>query len=71
MSTDRCADISERLFAEFHPPLPLPLISAEVLRCHRELATHQREPGGLSGTLEAVAREHLTRLANRVPGSSA
>lgn len=69
MSTDRCADVSERLFAEFHPPLPPPLISAEVLRCHRELAAHQDEPG--AGTLEAVAREHLTRLANRVPGSSA
>ncbi len=56
------ADIIERLFSDFEPELPLPTIVSVVRRCRRELDIIAGP--ALSETLEKLARQRLTLLAN-------
>ncbi len=61
------ADVVDRLFAEFENQLALPVISATVLRCRRDLDIAAGP--ALPELVERLARQRLRDLAGNAPGA--
>jgi hypothetical protein len=65
MTTGSLADVTERLFAEFEPSIPLTTIVATVRQCRHELDAAPEL--ALPELVERLARQRLTELAEHPP----
>jgi len=68
MTSGSIADVTERLFLEFEPRLPLTTIVAVVRGCRHELDTAPAP--ALPELVERLARQRLTDLVAQCPPAS-
>jgi hypothetical protein len=68
MISGSIVDVTERLFAEFEPRLPLTTIVAVVRECRHELDTAPSP--ALPELIERLAQQRLTDLAAQPPAAS-
>jgi hypothetical protein len=65
MPSNSSADTMERLFTEFGGQVPLPVITAMVHECRKQLCSSPET--AMPELLERLARQHLTPTAPTVP----
>jgi hypothetical protein len=64
------ADVTERLFREFEPRVPLRTIVATVRQCRRDLEATGTPQPALPELVERLARQRLTELTAQPPTPS-